>query len=328
MAPIVLGKPAWLDGSREPPRLPAMSRSSLAALGLVVASAVAAVAGPHDPYLPKPPPGIHFPAHLVPADNPITPAKVALGRDLFFDARLSRDLSVSCASCHKPRFGWGDPRSTSVGIGGKSGTRNSPSVVNRALGGPQFWDGRAASLEEQALGPIENPIEMGFTVEEAVDRLNQDLDIRAAFEAIFRGPATGDRLAKVLATFQRTLLAGGAPIDTGAELSPGARRGMRVGMTAKDPDLGRYAVTGREGDQGAFKTPTLRNVANTAPYMHDGSLESLEEVVEFYDRGGEPNSWLSPRMFPLRLSSQEKADLVTFLDEGLTGPNPSPAAEG
>ncbi len=294
-----------------------------------------------------------LPPGWIPADNPLTPAKVELGRRLFFDPRLSRGERLSCASCHKPAFGWADPRSFSVGVDGVSGTRNAPSVLNRGLARLQFRDGRAASLEAQALGPIGNPIEMGSSPEAACESLNRDPEMRERFVASFGGPATPERLAKALASYERTLLAGGAPVDgtDPAGMSPAARRGQRifqrsacqrchqgptfsdeayhnlgVGMSVPSPDLGRFGVTGRDVDRGAFRTPSLRNVSVTAPYMHDGSLESLEEVVEFYDRGGNPNPWLSPLVGPLGLTPAEKADLVAFLAEGLTGDVPEALA--
>ncbi len=334
--------------------------------------------GAHEPFVPAAPLGL--PEDLstfIPADNPLTPAKVELGRQLYFDKRLSRDGTVSCATCHDPSMGWTDNEPVSTGIRGQAGTRSAPTVMNRILGRSQFWDGRAASLEEQALGPIENPVEMGFTHEEAAARLNAIPGYRLQFEAVFGGPATPDRIAKAIAAFERTVLAGAAKNDyyeqalawqdwdpededdpewrakglailAAAEehpMSASALRGrelffgkaacstchfgpdftdeqfhnLGVGMDRPDPDVGRMAVTGREEDYGKFKTPGLRNIHLTAPYMHDGSLATLLDVVQHYDQGGIPNKNLSENIFPLNLTEQEMLDLVAFMEEGLAG---------
>jgi cytochrome c peroxidase len=330
-------------------------RQLLVATILALAASAAVVAGPHDPYVPEAPRGIFLDPAMIPEDNPITPAKVELGRRLFFDKRLSRDSTVSCASCHDPRMAWTDGRATGVGIDDQVGTRNTPTVLNRVLEPVQFWDGRAATMEEQALGPIGNPIEMGFTVEEAVDRLAEDDEYVAEFQAIFGAPPDADGLAKALATFQRTLMTGDAPHDRpgGGGMSDLAKHGRRifehragcvqchlgpnlsdegfhnigVGMDAEEPDLGRFAVTGVDEDRGAFKTPTLRNIALTGPYFHDGSAESLEEVIELYDQGGQANPWLSPKMRPLNLHRHQKEALLAYLREGLTGSIPGALAE-
>ncbi len=284
-----------------------------------------------------------------PEDNLSDPRKVALGQQLYFDTRLSADNSVSCASCHNPELGWSDGRATSVGVGGKTGNRNAPTVINSAFSRFQFWDGRAATLEEQALGPIENPIEMNLPIDEAVARLNAIEGYRTQFNEIFGSDCTSATLAKAIAAYERTILSGDAPYDrykAGDEsaLSESAVRGMKlffgaancsachpgphftdfafhnigIGMDAENPDKGRFEVSGLGGDTGAFKTPTLREIARTAPYMHDGSLATLEEVIEHYDKGGIPNEFLDEEMFELGLSDQDKTDLITFLTEGLT----------
>lgn len=311
----------------------------------------AAPAGPLDPYLPVPPKGLELDPDLVPPETPITPARVALGRRLFFDPRLSRDGTVSCASCHRPRHAWADGLPRAVGIDGRVGPRNTPSILNRILSPEQFWDGRAATLEAQALGPIAAPAEMDLPIPEAVARLAADPVDQAEFQAAFGGPPDAARLGLALAAFERTLLTGDAPVDQDPPaLSPAAARGfaiyqgparcaechggrnftdegyhnLGVGMDAQSPDLGRFTVTGREMDRGAFRSPSLRNVALTAPYMHDGSMATLEAVVDFYIEGGRPNPWLSPRIRPVPLSPAERADLLAFLREGLTGSIPGP----
>jgi len=316
-------------------------------------------------------------AEFIPADNPLTRAKVELGRQLYFDPRLSKDGTVACATCHHPDLGWADAAPVSTGIRGQKGGRSAPTVVNRLLGPTQFWDGRAASLEEQALGPIANPIEMGFTVEETVALLNSIEGYAVQFQAVFGGPATAERTAKALASFERTIVSGNSKWDyyeqalpyfdyepedgdepeflqkmqriladeeahrlseaairgrdlffgkaqcsachVGQDLTDESFHNLGIGMEAKEPDLGRFVVTQLEQDKGAFRTPSVRNIALTAPYMHDGSLKTLREVVEHYAKGGTPNPWLSEKIFKLDLTEQDKQDLVTFMEEGLTG---------
>ena len=283
----------------------------------------------------------------IPEDNPMTPAKVELGRQLFFDGRLSSDGTVSCATCHNPVMGFTDGRETSMGTEAQVGGRSAPSVLNLAYAtNGLFWDGRAASLEEQAIGPIANPIEMSNTHENVVARLNTIPGYREQFEHVFGSrEVTIENVGKAIATFERTIIAGNAPWDRfvkGEEdaLSEEARRGYElfqdkancirchagfnltnnqfhnigVGFDGPDPDLGRYEFTGAEGDQGRFKTPTLRALRYTAPYMHDGSQQTLEEVIEYYDRGGNPNPYLDMEIMPLELTEQEKGDLLALLD--------------
>ena len=332
----------------------------------------------HTAFVPPNPLGLTTPlAEVIPADNPLTRAKVELGRQLYFDPRLSQDGTVACATCHHPDLGWADGKPVSTGIKSQKGGRSAPTIVNRLLGPTQFWDGRAASLEEQALGPIANPIEMGFTAEEAVARLNSIEGYALQFEAVFGGPATPERMAKALASFERTVVSGGSKWDyheqalpfldyepedgdepeflakmrrvladeekhrlsesalrgrdlffgkaqcsachVGQDLTDESFHNLGIGMEAKEPDLGRFVVTKVEKDKGAFRTPSVRNIALTAPYMHDGSLKTLREVVEHYAKGGTKNPWLSEKIFPLDLGEQDKQDLVTFMEEGLTG---------
>lgn len=318
--------------------------------------------------------------------NPLTRAKIELGRQLYFDTRLSADNTVSCASCHAPDEGFGRHTQFGVGIDGQQGGRNSPVSYNRILSGLQFWDGRAASLEEQAKGPIANPIEMGNTHEKCIATLKKIPGYVAQFDKVFGSNSlTIDNVANAIAAFERVLVSGPSPYDhsetyaryakldpsdlqdllesdndvkaayeqakanaAAHPLSASARRGQElffgerincaachvganltdekyhnlgVGMDAKEPDVGRYAVTKDDKDWGAFKTPTIRNVALSAPYMHDGTQKTLLEVVEHYDKGGTPNKNLSDKMKKLKLTPQEKQDLVAFM-EACTGKFP------
>jgi cytochrome c peroxidase len=293
-----------------------------------------------------------LPAVVIPPDNPQTPEKVALGRQLFFDPRLSADETISCATCHDPATAWANHNPVDTGIGGLKGTRNSGTVLDAAYMDFQFWDGRARSLEEQALEPIHNPVEMGETLERVVGKLNAIEGYRTQFTAVFGTDATPDGIAKAIAAFERTVLSGPSPFDRymagdKTAMSASAIRGRRVfngkarcrtchtgpmfsdqgfhnlgvGMDRPQPDIGRQAVTNDPRDRGAFKTPTLRNVALTAPYFHDGSARTLAEVIEFYDRGGVPNDTLDIFMTTLELTEDEQADLVAFL-EALTGSLP------
>ncbi len=280
-----------------------------------------------------------------PQDNPYSKEKAELGRLLFYDTRLSADNTISCASCHHPDFGFTDGSPVSTGIRGQKGGRSAPTVINRAYSVEQFWDGRAPTLEAQAKGPMENPIEMGNTHEKVVATLKSIEGYRERFRQVFgTGDFTIDHVASAIATFERTVISGNSAFDrykAGDEgaLAEAARRGMDlffdkvkcnqchfginftdgsftnlgVGMDQRSPDLGRYVFTKRASDRGAFKAPTLRDVARTAPYMHDGSLKTLEEVVELYDKGGNPNEHLDKRVKPLNLTDQEKSDLVEFL---------------
>jgi cytochrome c peroxidase len=285
----------------------------------------------------------------VPADNPMTPEKVELGKQLYFDPRLSCDDTVSCASCHDPKKGWSNSAQFATGVRNQLGGRSAPTIINAAYSDLQFWDGRAHQLEGQALGPIQNPIEMDHKLEDCVVKLNKVKGYRDQFQKVFGTDVTSENIAKAIAAFERTVLSGNAPYDkfkAGDQnaLSAAAQRGMKlffgkghcsachsgpnfsdasfhnigVGMKASKPDLGRYEVTKVVGDKGAFKTPTLREVARHAPYMHDGSLKTLEDVVDHYDKGGVANPQLDEEIFPLKLTAQEKADLVTFMKEGLS----------
>jgi len=329
-------------------------------------------------------------AIVIPEDNPLTRAKIELGRQLYFDKRLSSDGTISCASCHDPEQGFGAHTQFGVGVRGQEGGRNSPISYNRILSSLQFWDGRADSLEAQAVGPIANPIEMANTHEQAVKTLKGIEGYRIQFEKIF--PKTGvhiDNVGKAIAAFERTIVTGKSPADVfedyrafltnfkseiedlkafkeddpdsynefmkrkkafeDSKMSESATRGreifftsergnctachvganftdekyhnLGVGMDKEKPDLGRYEITKDEKDKGAFKTPTVRNVALTAPYMHDGSQKTLEEVVEWYAKGGHANAHLSDKVKKLDLSEQDKKDLVEYM-KALTGQFP------
>jgi cytochrome c peroxidase len=307
-------------------------------------------------------------AIFIPQDNPLTRAKIELGRQLYFDTRLSSDGTVSCASCHHPETGYSRPTQFGVGIGNQTGNRNSPVSYNRILSRAQFWDGRAASLEDQAVGPIANPIEMGFTHDACVERLKGVEGYRLQFERIFpQEKLTIQAVGKAIAAFERAIVTGPSPADyyeplrtftmqfrddladlktfekedpdsyalymklkkasdahrmnESANFADELYHNLGVGMDRSPPDLGRYEQTKQDKDRGAFKTPTIRNVALTAPYMHDGSLKTLEEVVEWYDKGGHPNSYLSDKVKKLNLTPQEKSDLVEYM-KSLTGPFP------
>jgi len=285
----------------------------------------------------------------IPEDNPLTEAKVVLGKQLYFDKRLSIDSTVSCASCHDPKKGWSNAEQFATGINSLKGGRNAPTIINAAYFNLQFWDGRAKYLEGQALGPIQNPIEMNMKLEEVVDRLNKIEGYKQQFQKVFGSEVTSEGIAKAIASFERTILSGDAPYDrfkagdkkalsddaqrgmkvffnkancsachTGPNFSDGAFHNIGIGMAAKEPDPGRFAVTKLSGDRGAFKTPTLREVARHSPYMHDGSLKTLEEVVDWYDKGGHSNPQLDEEIFPLKLSARDKTDLIVFLKEGLS----------
>ena len=288
----------------------------------------------------------------VPADNPPSAAKIELGKQLYFDPRLSRDNTVSCASCHAPDKGWSNGERFATGIKGQKGNRSAPTIINAAYQSFQFWDGRAIEVEGQALGPIQNPIEMDMTLPELVEKLNKIDGYKKQFQAVFGTDANAESVAKAIGAFERTVLSGDAPYDRfkageTSALSESAQRGMKIffgkghcsachaganftdgafhnlglGMDAKEPDLGRYVVSKLEGDKGSFKTPTLREIARTAPYMHDGSVARLEDVIEHYVRGGVANPYLDEEVYKLQVTDEEKKDLITFLKEGLSSPS-------
>lgn len=286
----------------------------------------------------------------VPATNLGYAAKIALGKQLYFDGRLSKNNAISCAFCHNPVAGFADPNQTSVGVGGKRGGRQAPTVYNTAFNPVQFWDGRAGSLEEQAIGPIHNPVEMAETHENVVPKIAKIKGYREQFQKVFGTGVSLQGIAEAIAAYERTIISTNSAFDKfvlgdAKAMDESAQRGMglfkgkarcvlchngpnftdnhfhNLGVPQVGPqaeDLGRYYVTGHEHDKGAFKTPTLRSITETSPYMHDGAFKTLEEVIDFFDKGGNPNPNLSPLMKPLGLSDQEKADLLAFL-KALTG---------
>lgn len=285
----------------------------------------------------------HFPAMLAPEDNALTPERVLLGKRLFFDTRLSRTGTVSCSSCHLQEHAFADPDRTSAGVDGLVGTRNAPGLFNLAWGRSFFWDGGVPSLELQVIAPILNPVEMDTTLEAVSARLNADEALRPEFEAAYGEEASPFTITRALASFLRALISGQSAWDqfqvgNAAALEPAAQRGLELfngekgecfhchvgfnltnegyrnnGIAPDDPDIGRELLTSRVSDRGKFKVPSLRNVAVTAPYMHDGSLPTLEAVVEAYASGGRGHANTDPTIRPLELTEQDKADLVAFL---------------
>ncbi|WP_455371449.1 cytochrome-c peroxidase [Petrachloros mirabilis] len=285
-----------------------------------------------------------------PSSNLSYKAKIDLGKQLYFDGRLSKNGAISCAFCHNPGTGFADPRQTSIGIDGGVGGRQSPTVYNTAFNHVQFWDGRARSLEEQAIGPIHNPIEMGETHEHVVSKLAKIKGYREQFRAVFGSEVNLQDIANAIAAYERTVISTNSAFDKymagdRTALDEAAVRGMalfkgkarcilchngpnftdnkfhNLGVPQVGPmkeDLGRFYVTRAEKDKGAFKTPTLRSITETAPYMHDGAFNTLEEVVEFLNNGGGANQNVSALMKPLDLSPDEQKDLIAFL-KSLTG---------
>jgi len=289
---------------------------------------------------------------LPPADNELTPQKVRLGRRLFFDPILSQDGTMACASCHRPEHGFAGPQPIAVGIGGRTGRRNAPSLLNRGYGTRFFWDGRVDSLESQVLLPISNPDELGSDLEATIQKLREDAcyveDFSECFGAVSKNLSdvvTAENLAKAIASFERTLIHGSSRVDRFRAsdfeaLSREARQGLwifesrggcwkchsgeaftdesfhntGVGFGKSDRDVGLFEFTGDETDRFKFKTPGLRAVELTPPYMHDGSVKTLREVIEFYNRGGAPDDpHLDKRLRPLKLTEEEIEFLVEFL---------------
>jgi cytochrome c peroxidase len=285
-----------------------------------------------------------------PKDNPYTKKKAELGKLLFFDKRLSSDGTVSCATCHVPGQGYSEDIPIAIGIHGQKGNRNSPTVINTAYQTHCFWDGRASSLEEQVKGPLTNPKEMTSetNAKDAYRECQQCIrkieGYRLLFKEVFgNDECSVEEISKAIATFERTVISGNSPFDQymsgnkaamskeqiaglhvfkkvgcanchgGPNFTDGRFLNIGVGMDSPNPDLGRYEITKNDSEKGAFKIPTLRDVSQTAPYMHDGSQKTLEDVVEYYDRGGTPNRYLSPLLKPLHLTSEEKKALVSFL---------------
>ncbi len=298
----------------------------------------------------------------IPADNPPTAETIALGRRLYYDPILSVDGTISCASCHSPEHGFADGRIVSQGVRHGLGTRNSPTVLNAAYYQDEFWDGRAPSLEKQTESPVTNPVEMAHTLKGVVQKLSADASYRAEFaKAWGPRPISYEMVEKSIASFERTLLSGDSPFDRwkyGHEedsVSPSVKRGFAVFTSPQKgncavchtvgekyalftdnkfhdigvgvdfgvlKDLGRFDFTHRASDRGLFKTPSLRDVALTAPYMHDGSLKTLKEVMDFYIGAGNSNPNLDREIHSLSfLTREERSDLLDFLNS-LTGTMP------
>lgn len=317
-------------------------------------------------------------SYYVPKDNALTSTKVELGRQLFFDKRLSADSSVSCASCHDPERAFTDGKRVAEGINGRLGSRNSPTLLNAMFNSGQFWDGRVESLEAQAKLPLINPDEMGNqTFEQIIAKLKAIPEYAKQFQEAFNRPVTVDSVARAIASYERTLVSGNSPLDryqagdfkalndaarngmmlfrgkarcaichtfsqsfpfltdgnyrnTGvsanfAEFDGLARRALQLtredSRSAQDSlakqtgsfELGRFLVTTNSLDIGAYRTPSLRNVELTAPYFHDGSAGTLEDVVRFYVNGGKANSFRDWQLEPVSLSEEEQRDVVEFL---------------
>jgi cytochrome c peroxidase len=332
-----------------------------AAENSVVSSGAGAIMPIGKPLVIKAPLGL--PIVPIPPDNPPTAETVALGRRLYYDPVLSADGTISCASCHGPQSGFTDVHPFSIGVGGKKGTRHSPTVINSAYNSEQFWDGRAPSLEEQAKGPIANPVEMAMTHADVVKRLQAD----PKYVALFKGAWGTDQISidlvvKSIASFERTVLSGNSAFDRfyyghdKKALSAAQQRGLKLFVDPKKgncavchtigkeyalftdnkfhnlgigadtrgdmADLGRFGQTKNEADWGAFKTPTLRNIAQRAPYMHDGSFPSLRDALGHYIGGGNMNPHLDKEIHALDfLSFDERDDILAFM-EALTAPLP------
>jgi cytochrome c peroxidase len=293
-----------------------------------------------------------------PKDNKMTPQRVALGKLLYFDTRLSRDNTISCATCHHPDRGWTDlnPTSKAVGFKGRVGPRNSPVILNSAYQKHQFWDGRAKSLEQQALGPIEAGVEMNMPVADLVPKLNKIKGYVALFEEAYPGEGlTKKSLAKAIASFERTVVSTDSSFDkyikgdkkamskkalAGFELFKGKAKctachdtfnftdgsfhniGLNDGEL-KGKELGRYNVKARAAWYGVMKTPTLRDVTKSAPYFHDGSVKTLEEATVICSSGGRYENGVknkSDAMKDRNLTRTEVDKVVSFM-KALTGPN-------
>lgn len=304
-----------------------------------------------NPVQPIPESPLGVPNQLSELEDPPTPETVRLGRWLYFDTRLSADNTISCATCHKPENAFSEPTPVSTGIGGQKGGRKSPTFLNAAwtLYPHFFWDGRADSLEAQALGPVENPIEMGNTVDAMIQDLQGIAGYGPYFEAAFGSPGiTPQRVAEAIADYERTRMSGNSAYDrwkdgdqdaVSAEVKLGdelffGKAGCNqchLGFNFTDSlfhnlgvgwdpqaeqfaDPGRHAQTNEDTDRGAFKTPTVRDVTKHAPYMHDGSVATLREVMELYNRGGEANPYLDPKIKRLDLTEEEIDALVAMME--------------
>ena len=291
----------------------------------------------------KLPLGLQEQSANIPDDNPITAEKVALGKQFFWDKRWSRNGTVACVTCHDPNHGWADPRQFSARFDGRPTPRHSPTLVNRLFSDEQQWPGTRSSLEDQANKASDQSPEL------MVKNLGAIPAYQEQFRKVFGTDLNPAGVAKAIAAYERMILSGNSPYDRFQagdknSLSAAAQRGLAlfkgkgrcemchggfnfsdegyhnigVGMDKEKPDFGRFIVTEKESHKGAFKTPTLRDVAKRPPYMHDGSQKTLEDVVSFYSKGGHKNPWLSESIKPLNLTAAEQADLIVFL-QALTG---------
>jgi cytochrome c peroxidase len=289
-----------------------------------------------------------FAGFVLPVGKKQIHTKAGLGKKLFSERILSKDSSVSCASCHKPEYAFADTVAFSTGIGGKLTSRNTPSVLNMKNRPYYFWDGRASTLESQALIPIQNPDEMGLPIEEAIQRLNNSSEYRTLFRKIFRQYPNKINLAAAFSAFEKTLETTDSPFDDWSnemgKLSASEERGRQlfIGEKAKCfnchsqedftddnfkniglydekelNDAGLFNITAKDADKGKFKTPGLRNVAVTAPYMHNGMFETLEQVLAYYNAPGhfidKPVNIDPALQKPLGLTPLEKKDIIAFL---------------
>ncbi len=343
------GVPVVINDSRYPMRAARLKRWSLLLGLLLCVFTHPGISQGQTAFHLTLPLGLEEDSLVIHKDNPLTKEKVELGKLLFFDTRLSANETIACASCHMPALAFTDGQPVSTGIHRQQGGRSAPTAINRVFSTAQFWDGRADTLEAQSVGPFASPVEHGFPNHDAlVAKVNTIAGYHPLFERAFGPtPITVDLIGKAIASFQRTLLSGNSPYDRFSQadeegaLSDDAQNGFRVflgkgqclrchfgfnftdeqfhnlgvGWEEKqdDRDVGRYAVTKDPKDRGAFKTPTLREIARTAPYMHDGRLATLRQVIDFYDQGGTPNPHLDQAIKPLSLTEKEKEDLVEFL---------------
>jgi len=287
-----------------------------------------------------------LPAVAWPQDNPYSAERAKLGKILFFDGRLSANGMVSCGSCHEPDHAFAGSAPLSKGVNGKPGIRHVPTLINRAWGKSQFWDGRAPTLESQVIVPVTDPEEMGMTADLVVQRIRGIEGYAPIFAAAFGDSTINfERIAQAIATFERTIVSGNSPYDrylagdksalteqqkdgldffnkkgecaechSGPNFTNEKFANIGIGVDRTSPDPGREEITKKRGDWGKFKVPTLRDLARRAPYMHDGSIKTLGEVLDVYARGGLPNPNLDTRLTPFYLDEQTKKDLLVFLD--------------
>ena len=336
---ILLGDPVWsIDTVVHPDTLQKVKRTLIT---MEVLDTIVKLPGDIAP----------LPEVNAPKENPMTPAKVELGKMLFFDPRLSGNDHWACSTCHNPGLGYSDGMARSLGFGDETELgRHAPTILNSTYNTAQFWDGRAATLEEQAMGPIQAGREMNSNPKDLEKKINAIPEYKERFMKIFGEPASLPNIGKAIATFERTLVTRDSPFDRYMigdknALTAPEKRGLilfvskaactqchnginftdnqfhNIGLPQVGPlkeDMGRYGITKIEKDKRRFKTPTLRNVALTPPYMHDGVFKTLEEVVDFYNKGGGNDPNKSAKILKLNLSDQEKEDLIAFL-KSLTG---------